>query len=80
LKLSDPIGGLLFAPMFGVEPYKISRAWKESGAMLQSAKEGILAVNREMHILMGLNPVKRYVRLSIYLQKPFRASGSKPVS
>ncbi len=64
--LSGAIGAVLLARrfkqmMFGMEPHEIARVLEERSAMLQSAKEGILAVDRELHITLMNAEAKRMI-------------------
>ncbi|WP_281368171.1 DcuS/MalK family sensor histidine kinase [Neobacillus endophyticus] len=45
--------------MFGLEPYEIGKLLEERSAMLQSTKEGILAVDQDAHITLINNEALR---------------------
>lgn len=64
--LLGTIGAVLLARRFkrmtfGMEPYEIARVLEERSAMLQSAKEGIVAADRELHITLMNAEAKRLI-------------------
>ncbi|MDO3410023.1 DcuS/MalK family sensor histidine kinase [Saccharibacillus sp. CPCC 101409] len=70
------LGRRLKRMMFGMEPDEIARLLEERSAMLQSAKEGILAVDKELRITLINAEAKRLIGEE---RRPEAApGGSKP--
>lgn len=61
------LGSLLLArnikkSMFGLEPFAIAKIFEERSAMLQTVREGILAVDKESHITIANEEAMRMFR------------------
>ncbi|MBF1995407.1 sensor histidine kinase [Serratia symbiotica] len=50
--------------MFGFEPYEIANLFEQRDAMLQSIKEGVIAVDNQSHITIVNSEAKRLLQLS----------------
>ncbi|WP_026676985.1 DcuS/MalK family sensor histidine kinase [Fictibacillus gelatini] len=56
--------------LFGLEPYEIAKFLQERNAMLESVKEGILAVNKEGKIILANAAAIRMFKLAGFNENP----------
>ncbi|PTM59075.1 DcuS/MalK family sensor histidine kinase [Desmospora activa] len=73
--LTGLFGALLLARkikrvLFGLEPYEIAGLLEERTAMLESVREGILAVNRDGNIIMANAEASRIFRRAGIVEEP----------
>ena len=50
--------------LFGLEPHRIAKILEERNTMLQSVKEGIIAVDKEANVTLINNEAKRLFKKS----------------
>lgn len=66
------IGALVLATkikrmLFGLEPAEIGKLWQERNALLESVREGVLAVNKDLEIIVAnAEAVRMFRRAGIY--------------
>lgn len=73
--LTGLFGALLFARrikrvLFGLEPFEIAGLLEERTAMLESVREGILAINRDGNIIMANAEASRIFRRAGIVEEP----------
>ena len=65
------------AIMFGLEPSEIASLLEQRSAMLQSIREGVIAVNAQSEITLINDEAKRLLRLSSSFDEMLQEQGSK---